>query len=178
MSKESKESKEPKNYQDYGYAGDEEIVISVAEFIALQSALNKAMQNGVILQRPQITKWVEKSTGKDVKFSMKAAQDGKIVAQSDIEATKSDENLQVSYDNNIFPEIFEAQATIMGIHYRQVENEVAKPTAELKRLYEERQVKGQMKVEDEEVVDAQVVEAPERPQPPMGVVRDEPETEE
>ena len=177
MSKEQEDKQEPKNYGDYGYVGDEEIVISVEEFIELQKAINQAMTNGVVVQRPQIVQWVNAKTGKEVKFSMKAAQDGTIKQLPDTEATASEENISVSYDNNIFPHVYNGNKLLMGIHYRHVEAGVAKPTAELKRVYEERQAKGQMKIQDEEG-NADVAETvTDRPQPSMNVVKDAPETQ-
>lgn len=176
MSKESQN--EPKNYADYGYVGDEKIVISVEEFINLQKAINQAMTNGVIVQRPQVLQWIDAKTEKPVKFSLKAAQEGTIKQLPDTEATASDENVSVSYNNNIFPHIFEGNKMLMGIHYRHVEAGVAKPTAELKRVYEERQAKGQMKIQEDEDqgADTPMPEA-DRPLPEMGVVRDEPESQ-
>lgn len=164
--------KEQKNYGEYGYVGDEQIVISVQEFQVLKLAIDQAINNGVEVKRPQVLKWVNKE-GKEVKFSLDKARKGEITQSVDVEATKSDENVQVLYDNALFPHIFSANEVIMGVHFRNVEEGVAKTKEEQEAYVAERKAKGQMKVEDDE---AEVSEV-ETPNAPMGVVRDEPETE-
>jgi hypothetical protein len=169
MSKENEN--QPKNYTDYGYAGDEAITITVAELVALQKGANIAVQNGIIAQHPQVIKWYSTKTSMPVdKPTKKQIESGEVKQMADPSATASGENLQVSFNANIFPEVFESRAVAMGIHQRMVDEGVAKTRDELTEMEKERMNKGQMKVQDDEATAA--------PRPYMKVVKDSDEESE
>jgi len=161
MSKENQE--QTKSYADYGYAGDEEITITVAELVALQKGSNIAVQNGIIAQHPQIIRWYSKETSMPVEKPTKKQIESKEVQQmADPAATGSSENLEVSFNANIFPEVFDARTIAMGIHQRMVDEGVAKTEEEINELQKERKNKGQMKVQEDK----------EEGHPNMKVVKD------
>jgi hypothetical protein len=168
MSKKNQEqegkNQEPKNYKEFSYMGDEVITMTVGEFVAIQKALDQAIANGVIAQHPQVIRWYDAKTNKPVeKPTQKQIEKKEVVLLADSEATKSQENMQVSYKANLFPEVFNGREILMGIHERMVDEGVAKPIEELRKAYEERQAKGQMQVQEE---------APKE-KPSMKVVKDD-----
>lgn len=170
MSKDEKKEVQ-KNYSDYSYIGDETISMPVQDFMVMRKGLEKALNNGIEVDYPQIVRWFNLEEGKPVENpSEKDIQDGKVRQFADNEATFSEANQSVRYNNNIYPEIYNALQTGMKVHTEMVDAGVAKPLSEVKKAYEERKAKGQMRVEDE---------AGDTPsQSPMGVVRDEPESKE
>ena len=149
MSKENQEK--AKDYTDYGYAGDETITITVAELVALQKGANIAVQNGIVAQHPQVIRWYNINTSMPVeKPTNKQIESGEVKQMADPSATSSSNNLQVSFNANIFPEVFESRAVAMGIHQRMVDEGVAKTREELSEMEKQRMNKGQMKVQDDE----------------------------
>lgn len=145
----SEETKQPVNYSDFMYSGDETITMTAQEFGVLKAALHKALQNGVKGDYPQVLRFFNLKSGKPVeKPTTKQIESGAVKQFADNEATFSQENMVITYDNNVYPEIFNANQTYMMIHQRMVDTGVAKTTAQVKKLYEERQAAGQMKVQE------------------------------
>ena len=167
----SKEKQASKNYADYSYIGEETITMTVPEFIAIQKALDQAISNGVIAQHPQVIRWYDVATQKPVENPTEKQITGQKVRQlADAEATKSEYNLRVSYNANLFPVVFNGREVTMAVHERMVEDGVAKPIDVVKQAYEERKAKGQMQVQEEEL-QPEVVKTSQR-EGKMKVVKD------
>lgn len=168
MSKEenNQEQNQPKDYSAFGYIGDETITMSIQEFNAMRQGLEKALQNGVITDYPQVVKWFNQK-GQVDNPTEKQIREGQVRQFADNRMTFSEENLTVRYNSNIFPEIYNALETGMQVHTRMVDEGVAKPIEEVKKAYEERKAKGQMKVvdEQEETPEATTEESTEAPKP-------------
>lgn len=131
---------EQKNYNDYGYVGDEKIEISVQEFIALRKALEKAMDNGTKVELPQVFNYFDVTKGTRIKKPTKKKLENENVKEFfDSEATFSEDNAKVSYDANLYPEVYNGFSLLMIIHNRNVEEGIAKHKDELKEHFEKQQ---------------------------------------
>lgn len=160
---------EQKNYSDYGYAGDERIEISVQEFVALRKALEKAMENGTRIELPQVLNHFDVTNGTRVKKpTKKKLEEGNLQEFVDNEETFTEKNAKVVYDSNLYPEVYNGLSLLMLIHNRNVDNDIAKPVEELRKLHEQQQQ--QAEGQNTETTEHQEEVSPENN---MNVVRDE-----
>lgn len=146
-----KEEEEAVNYSDFTYTGEETITMNAKEFFTLRKGLEKALQNGVEGKYPQVLKYFNLKSGEPVDNpTEKDIQSGVVQQFADNEATFSQENLHVSYNTEVYPEIYNALQQAMIVHQDMVDKGVAKPLAEVQKFFEERNAQGQSKVQSEE----------------------------
>ena len=163
----------------FGYRADAKVTLTGQEFIVLQHLAQKAIGNGVRESFVQVYEWVDVATGEEVAKPTQAQIQEQKVARVPSKA-KTLQNKQVSYDANVYPEIFDGNEVIFKVHMRNIESGVATPVETLQKEYQERQAaeaqKGQMTLVPEgEQPDPATKEAAEAVD--TGAVADAPETE-
>lgn len=137
----------PQDPTKFGYRADAKVTLTGQEFIVLQHLAQKAIGNGVRESFVQVYEWVDVATGQEVaKPTQAQIQEGKVARVPS--KVKTLQNKQVSYDSNVYPEIFDGNEVIFKVHMRNIEAGVATPVDVLQKEYQERQdaeaKKGQM----------------------------------
>lgn len=134
--------KDIKNVYDYGYNGNEEITITAQEFTLLKLAVEQGITATQRIDYPEVTAYVSKTTGKNVKNPSKEdILASKVTLTTDKEATFTSENAKVTYDGaKLRPEMLYAQELVLDIHLRNIEAGIAKSAEELKKANELTQV--------------------------------------
>lgn len=124
---------ETKNPMNYGYFGDENVVITAREFMMLKAAVEHGINATSESYMPEVLKYVNTEDSSIVEFpSDEDLISGKVVPVTDREATFSPRNVKFKYSTKLTPDMVDAQQLIMEIHTRNVESGNAKSIEELK----------------------------------------------
>ena len=148
-------SKVPQDPTKFGYRADAKVVLTGHEFTVLQHLAQKAIGNGVKETFLQTYEWVNVETGDTVEQpAQKQIKEGKVTRVPS--RAKTLQNKQISYESNLYPEIFDGNEVIFRIHMRNIEADTAIGVdilqAEFQAAQEAESQKGQMTVvEDGEV---------------------------
>jgi hypothetical protein len=125
-------TEEVKNPMNYGYIGNEEIVISAREFMMMKAAVEHGINATSESYMPEILKYVNTEDSSIVESpSDEDLMSGKVVPVTDREATFNPRNVKFKYSTKLTPDMVEAQELILEIHTRNVEMGNAKSKEEL-----------------------------------------------
>ena len=123
---------EIKNPMNYGYFGNEEVVITAREFMMLKAAVEHGINATSESYMPEVLKYVNTEDSSIVESpSDEDLISGKVVPVTDREATFSPRNVKFKYSTKLTPDMVDAQQLIMEIHTRNVESGNAKSREEL-----------------------------------------------
>jgi hypothetical protein len=123
---------EIKNPMNYGYFGNEEVVITAREFMMLKAAVEHGINATSESYMPEVLKYVNTEDSSIVETpSDEDLISGKVVPVTDREATFSPRNVKFKYSTKLTPDMVDAQQLIMEIHTRNVESGNAKSREEL-----------------------------------------------
>jgi hypothetical protein len=125
-------TEEVKNPMNYGYIGNEEIVISAREFMMMKAAVEHGINATSESYMPEILKYVNTEDSSIVESpSDEDLMSGKVVPVTDREATFNPRNVKFKYSTKLTPDMVAAQELILEIHTRNVEMGNAKSKEEL-----------------------------------------------
>ena len=125
-------TEEIKNPMNYGYFGDEQIVITAREFMSLKAAVEHGINATSESYMPEVLKYVNTEDSSLVDSpSNEDLISGKVVPVTDREATFNPSNVKFKYSTKLTPDMVDAQQLIMEIHTRNVESGNAKSREEL-----------------------------------------------
>ena len=125
-------TEEIKNPMNYGYFGDEQIVITAREFMSLKAAVEHGINATSESYMPEVLKYVNTEDSSIVDSpSNEDLISGKVVPVTDREATFNPRNVKFKYSTKLTPDMVDAQQLIMEIHTRNVESGNAKSREEL-----------------------------------------------
>jgi hypothetical protein len=125
-------TEEIKNPMNYGYFGDEQIVITAREFMSLKAAVEHGINATSESYMPEVLKYVNTEDSSLVDSPSKEDLiSGKVVPVTDREATFNPSNVKFKYSTKLTPDMVDAQQLIMEIHTRNVESGNAKSREEL-----------------------------------------------
>lgn len=125
-------TEEVKNPMNYGYIGNEEIVISAREFMMMKAAVEHGINATSESYMPEVLKYVNTEDSSIVESpSDEDLMSGKVVPVTDREATFNPRNVKFKYSTKLTPDMVAAQELILEIHTRNVEMGNAKSKEEL-----------------------------------------------
>lgn len=125
-------TEEVKNPMNYGYIGNEEIVISAREFMMMKAAVEHGINATSESYMPEILKYVNTEDSSIVESpSDEDLMSGKVVPVTDREATFNPRNVKFKYSTKLTPDMVAAQELILEIHTRNVDMGNAKSKEEL-----------------------------------------------
>ena len=125
-------TEEVKNPMNYGYIGNEEIVISAREFMMMKAAVEHGINATSESYMPEVLKYVNTEDSSIVESpSDEDLMSGKVVPVTDREATFNPRNVKFNYSTKLTPDMVAAQELILEIHTRNVEMGNAKSKEEL-----------------------------------------------
>lgn len=125
-------TEEAKNPMNYGYIGNEEIVISAREFMMMKAAVEHGINATSESYMPEVLKYVNTEDSSIVESpSDEDLMSGKVVPVTDREATFNPRNVKFKYSTKLTPDMVAAQELILEIHTRNVEMGNAKSKEEL-----------------------------------------------
>ena len=125
-------TEEVKNPMNYGYIGNEEIVISAREFMMMKAAVEHGINATSESYMPEVLKYVNTQDSSIVESpSDEDLMSGKVVPVTDREATFNPRNVKFKYSTKLTPDMVAAQELILEIHTRNVEMGNAKSKEEL-----------------------------------------------
>lgn len=125
-------TEEVKNPMNYGYIGNEEIVISAREFMMMKAAVEHGINATSESYMPEVLKYVNTEDSSIVESpSDEDLMSGKVVPVTDREATFNPKNVKFKYSTKLTPDMVAAQELILEIHTRNVEMGNAKSKEEL-----------------------------------------------
>jgi hypothetical protein len=125
-------TEEVKNPMNYGYIGNEEIVISAREFMMMKAAVEHGINATSESYMPEVLKYVNTEDSSIVESpSDEDLMSGKVVPVTDREATFNPRNVKFKYSTKLTPDMVAAQELILEIHTRNVDMGNAKSKEEL-----------------------------------------------
>ena len=125
-------TEEVKNPMNYGYIGNEEIVISAREFMMMKAAVEHGINATSESYMPEVLKYVNTEDSSIVESpSDEDLISGKVVPVTDREATFNPRNVKFKYSTKLTPDMVAAQELILEIHTRNVDMGNAKSKEEL-----------------------------------------------
>ena len=125
-------TEEAKNPMNYGYIGNEEIVISAREFMMMKAAVEHGINATSESYMPEVLKYVNTEDSSIVESpSDEDLMSGKVVPVTDREATFNPRNVKFKYSTKLTPDMVAAQELILEIHTRNVDMGNAKSKEEL-----------------------------------------------
>lgn len=125
-------TEEVKNPMNYGYIGNEEIVISAREFMMMKAAVEHGINATSESYMPEVLKYINTEDSSIIEaFSEEDLMSGKVVPVTDREATFNPKNVKFKYSTKLTPDMVAAQELILEIHTRNVEMGNAKSKEEL-----------------------------------------------
>jgi hypothetical protein len=108
--------------------------LSIGEFITYKTAVDQAVANLVKIEFPEVSAYVNASTGEYVDSPSLAQIEAKeVVYVVSPERTFSDKNRKVSYDGKITNELLAARELSMVIHQRNIESGLTTNISELEK---------------------------------------------
>lgn len=128
-----------KTIDNQWYRGDEKVTLTSNEFVTYKAAVDQAVQNLVTVSYPEISSYVDASTGEYVEEPTPEQIENKEVAWVvSPERTFAPENRKVSFDGKISREMLAARELSLIIHQRNIEEGVTVDVAILTQEAEER----------------------------------------
>jgi hypothetical protein len=113
---------EYKTLNNQWYKGDESITLTASEFIAYKVAVDQAMSNLVTTEFPEVSAYVNATTGEYAESPTEEEIENKeVVYVVSPERTFTESNRKVSYSGKITQELLTARELSMVIHQRNIE---------------------------------------------------------
>jgi hypothetical protein len=123
-----------KTLQNQWYKGDETVTLSIGEFITYKTAVDQAVANLVKVEFPEVSAYVNATTGEYVDNPSPDQIESKtVIYVVSPERTFTDKNRKVSYDGKITNELLSARELSMVIHQRNIEAGLTTDISELEK---------------------------------------------